>query len=769
MLFILYHWCFLINQKTYYSFSENTVWKTKINNYQYNNSIINLDKKNNIEKKIHIQGITDTSFKTQIRNIFNLDDLEKISGAIKKSDMGALLKRMKLSGYFTKIQIKSEIVNKIQNIDLDCTVMPILTNINFKNNKNLIIPEILLHKTFKDQLGKPKNFQHLHKGIKTIYQWYYTQGYHWVQINIVEESKQNNAVEIEISEGFIDSIQFKFSDKSYNVYNQDQTKSIQLIRNFLNIREHVVLNYQEIESQINELKEKKIFNSCDYTVLYSKKHAKQLDLIISVYDLPDKTAFLLGKNTSFATGIIESIESQALNSINTLFWKSFDTNRINNINLEAETIYRNTQSNLIYNSQLLVNRILTQPNFYSLKDLYEWYAKPLNFIVENSLIIRYNIHNLGKTKEYSCLRFNLPNIHKNFTLIYCKPWISLSKQQTILMQYKFIKQSFYAKNKQIKNILNSMLHSNFVFSNLLFDISKIKSKVRIKLNRNIVLKIMMESQANTYSKNSLKAHPEILFNQSSKSLNTKNNNLNTIFQSIPHRNQKTLSTLISIGTKLKYNTEESNDINWLKQGTHLTVLSKYFIPLKYIKNTIQNYHYKFANRTIIKSTLFKIFNFNEKKGWFSRQCLLLDLEIGHLSGSSSFFPYLEQFELRSPEAIRGYPNNILDLPKSFYKNSIEYHLASPNNHSLFVFIDYIKKNDRKLFPLTEDILKLLMNQCHNNHSTNKMTIGLGYQLRTPIKKLPPIRLEYSINIMKERYIHLRVTQVLSSIAIQQFH
>nr|QUE30053.1 hypothetical protein [Erythrocladia irregularis] len=768
IFFIFPLWYLLIGQKP----NNQLIYHDKsitTNIYTYKNKNVTIDK-NNVQKKIFIQGISNKIFQTQLKKSFNIDNLEKMPGYLKQIQIINLLTRMKLSGYFKKIQIKSEIVNKVQNVNIDCTIMPILKYIKLKDNKQISIPEHLVYKAFSGQIGQPKNFKLIQESIKKIYKWYYSKGYHWVQIEINQQKTQDNYIELTISEGCINSIQFKFDEQIGYLHNEEQTKCIHLLRAFLNIKEHSPLNYQYIESRLDELKNKKIFSSCDYTVIPSKNDPKTIDILISIYGFPHKTVLLVGKNTRFTAEVIESIESHILNSINTFFLKSFPSNIHREINLKNNKFTThidvgttNTIEIVEKNPQFIIDHILAQSNYYHLRDLYEWYAQPINFVIDNNLSILYNINNLNRKKDFASFRFVLPNIYKNFTLIYSKPWIDLPQKQTLSLQLKLIQQSFYEKNKQITNLISTIFDSHFVLSGLLCNIKTIQSKARIRLNKNVVIKLVIVSKGNTYRRSNLKEQKKCWTAASYQELEKKHRCYNTLLYSISSATKKTISSIFSIGVKIIYNKGESKDINWVKQGNYFTLSSKYFLPINYIKNTTHNYNYNFANRTIIKSTLYKINNFIEKKCIFTAHCFLFDIEIGWLSGSSTFFPYLEQFELSSPEAIRGYANNIIAFPKSFYKNSIEYHLVSGSNHSFFLFIDSLHKNQRSVFRLTEDIIKLLLTQKAKEESSNKMSIGIGYQLKTFIRRLPPIRIEYTINMLKEQSVTLRVTQVLSTI------
>nr|QUE28899.1 hypothetical protein [Porphyropsis coccinea] len=745
---------------------------TKQNMYAYR-----IKRDNNVTKKIIIEGINDKYFKNKMFSLFNLDYLEETQKEITKQEINKLLKTLTLSGYFKTVQIKSELLNKIQNISIKCSLMPSLTMVTLQNNKRLVIPQKFIKKVFNKQLNKPQNFQLIHQSIKKIYKWYYDKGFQWVQIHINEQQTPEDSININIFEGQINSVKFKFEDSTKNHKHKNRIKSINLIRDFLNINKGQILNSHQIESQLGELKTKKIFASCDYNVVPSRNNNKELDIIISMYDLSDRTAFLIGRNTSFTTGIIEAIESHILNSINLVFHQSIYKHRIENTTLlneeeNHEHILKNTKCveiNQKYNMNypLVLNHILTNSQLYDIQDLYEWYTKPLSFNITNNLSTKYNIQNLGTQKDYISLHFEIPNIHNNFTLIYCKPWIYLCKYQNVFLEIQLIKKSFYRKSKTFTDAFNDFFNNNLILSGSLIQTSKIRSKLKIKLSENFILKILVGAERNSYNISYLKKISEFIYNHHLNK--TQNNQINSemFWFNKPNINSNTILHGFSVETRLKYNANSIDDIDWLKEGAYITFISKFFIPLSQIDvQTSQNYTKKFAQRNILQASFFKILYLIEKKKPFNKQCFLYNTEIGHLFGSSTFFPYLEKFELKSPESIRGYTNSISEFPKLFYKQSIEYHLATPNNHSVFLFCDYIYMTHRTNFLFNNELLKLLIITHKEKQYKNKIGFGIGYQLKTSIKSLPPIRIEYAINILNERSIYFRVAQVLSNIAIK---
>lgn len=758
-----------ILQKSYLTYPPLIIPQSSYNYFQ--TSKIEKKSKYQIQKKIIIVDKGTSKLNQFIRDMFAIDELEQSDQEIGQQEINKLLTRMKTSGYFYSINIKSKIIKRQQTVTIECQSMYPLKYINIKKNKHLIIPEKIIYNLFNQQIGKPQNFRLINEALKNIYKWYYEKGYQWVNIQVTQNDKQS--IEIEINEGIINSIHFKFIGQT----EESTTKNeliLNTIRNFLDIKEKTRLNYNDIEAKLNELKQKQAFENCDYTVLKSKKKPQQLDLLFSIYELPDKTTFLVGKNTNFSPGIVETIESKIFNSINKLFKeiiyphpqrleKSFKpeeylTNIKNKSNIQLDN----------YNSQRIINKILTQQHLFSLSDLYEWYSQPVHFINSNSLGVNYNIQNIGKQREYLKIRFKVPSVYKNLILTYCKPWIGLYSKQNSLIKFKFLRQSFFSNHKKVTDLLSQIFNHKFIFLDSLSKMQTLKAKLRIQINNNWSLKETFRLESIEQRRTSIKKRSEFLFSGENKNLKNLKINLQGFSYSNSHLVHSTHSNFISIDTKLKYKFSYNHDINWSKTGSNFMVLSKYSIPY-YNQSThkLTNHYKKFSQRTILKYTFYNNFDLKKTIKIFNHQFSFFDLEIGRLFGSSTFFPWNEKFEIKFPDYTIKDKSRIPNFPKLLYRSRFEYHLGTPLNHSAFLFCNYIYSGKRLVFYRNTDIFNTVAKTADNEQKNHRLNGGIGYQLKTSIHRLPPIRIELSISDRSEMTIYFRIIEVLSSTIVHK--
>nr|YP_010337051.1 hypothetical protein MW574_pgp031 [Madagascaria erythrocladioides]UNJ16636.1 hypothetical protein [Madagascaria erythrocladioides] len=719
-----------------------------------------------------IQGIANKNFENKIRYSFNLINLEKSEGEISKQEINALITKIKLSGFFTKVQLKSEIINKTQIITINCTPQPILTEVCFTNNKSLLVSEKILKQIFVEQIGEPKNFKSIHQAINKIYKWYYDNGFQWVQIKVTEQVKSPQTIHISIFEGQIDSVQFKLPNNIFLGLNKEEKKSLKLIRQLFNLEGGKILNSKIIERGLTNLKYKNIFDNCDYNIVPSKTEAYKWNIVISLFPSPDKSIYLIGKKTSLLSEIIESIESQFLNSLNNLLWNYMKSHNIVWPQIQPKSLKKfDNIKHLIKiikskNSQSVVTNIITKPKIYFFTDLYEWYNNSSSFTLNNNIRFKYNLRNFSSLNQYLIIHFQLPNINQYTKVTYCKPWLNLSNKQTGFLKIGILQQYINIKQKNITNFLNQIFNYNFIVSQLKSQIQCLKIQFDFKLNNKLNLNYAVEIQKNRYIQESLKDKNEQLISMVLGRLNLIQREKNLIVNYESNTIKTIISDFIALNTKLTYNTNTNNDIDWLGKGIHIIFLSKYYTHYQnYLEHHLTQHDSNFSQRNVLKTTFYHTTSNNTRHS-FRRQFKMLDFEFGNLLGLPTFFPKSEIFELRSPILIKNHSSCSINYPKLFAKSNCEYHILLDKVHSVFTFMELVYNHNRESISSSQGISQLLFNNSLNNNNNTHISSGLGYQFKSPIKKVPPIRIGYSINLNQESQIFLRVGPILKISAIE---
>nr|UNJ16329.1 hypothetical protein [Boldiaceae sp.] len=729
----------------------------------------NSSNKNSIQinRKFNIKGIKNKVWLKEVKKLFKLDELEIISKEMSKEDIDNLLTKIRLSGFFKEVQLNSIIINNTQIITFNFSVNPLLLHVYLSNNKNLLISQDIVLNLFSDQIGYPKSFRKMHNAIQGIYKWYNDKGFKWVKVEILDNKKNINSVNIKISEGIINSIQFHCPYTNQTSINNNNYL-LESIRRYLKLEENIRLNYKKIEKGIEIIKNKKIVDNCDYIVNYSTKHRDEVDLIINLYNLADKATYLEGKNITLTTEIIETIEANLYNSLNFMLKNYISSSAdysINMVNIikPSSTIY----SSILYNtdnkcSVKHINSIMVNKKLYVFTDLYEWYINTPILNKNNYFKLKHYIRNLGKHQEYFNLDFEIPIINNEFNGMICIPWIYIIKKYAGDLEVEIVQKSFNLKSNSIVDVVNQLINYNFLLSRSTLNIKKLDIKFNYKTNSKVKLIKLLGLNHVDYEYKCIK-------NKNFKYSYLKTAYIKQIYKKknlflhrLPKLNKKISHDYLNINLELKYSSNDTHDINWRGKGVNLKMLSQFFIPIKTLQNFYTKHYYnKFIHKYIIKSTVY--FNYGINKLNKKKQFIISHLKIGNIFGCVNLLPIAENLELTIPYAIRGYNESYIGLPKTFYKFSLEYHKAITQLNNLFLFFDYICIVQRKLRFIKIDLNRILFaDNSLNDHKFNG-SIGLGIQFRVPIKQLPAIRLEYAINIVQNSYLHLRVATELSDV------
>nr|QUE28587.1 hypothetical protein [Porphyrostromium japonicum] len=725
--------------------------------------------KNQIQKVFVVLDEKDRETDQFIRDLFQIDNLESSKIKVRQQEINDLLAQMKLSGYFRSVSIKSKISNKQQTITIKCRSMSPLKSITILGNKSIMIPQKLILDLFRKQIDRPQNFRLINEALKGIYSWYYNKGYQWVNITVKQDDE--TSIGLQIAEGIIDSIRFKVINYDNESVTNNSFYLMREVRNFLDIKEGDKLNYNEIEARLEELKQKKIFASCDYAVMESKNKPTQLDLLISIYELADKTTLLFGQNNNFRPGVVEIIESRIFNSINSLFKESsYQLGQTISGRTRQATRMKKVSSIPIYgyNDQEIMNEILTNQKIFVLGDLHEWYANPVHFINSSNLSIDHSIQNMNQQGEFLKVRFRVPSMYKHFMLAYCKPWLTFYRQQTNLVKIKMLQKSFYSDKKRMTEWFNQIFNHKFIFLDSLSVVKAVKAKLKTQLGKDWRLKQTFELEFVKQKRTSIRKRHEFLFNRTIDSLIQSEINPNIFVYSNPQIVNYTHCNFLSVDTKLKYKFNHEYDIDWSKTGSNFVFLSRYSFPFNgNLERTQTSYYKKFSQRSVLKYTAYKHFNVLEKQKTLGKHFIFLDLEVGNLAGSSTFFPWMEKFEIKFPDYILQDKKALPNFPKLFYKARCEYHLGSPEKHSLFFFHNYIFASERKIFYRNSEVASMVSRNTNSHYKSARIYFGIGYQIKTSIRRLPPIRVECHVCKQSETRVCFKIVEVLSSTAVHK--
>nr|YP_009402670.1 hypothetical protein [Compsopogon caeruleus]ARX96026.1 hypothetical protein [Compsopogon caeruleus] len=729
-------------------------------NYKYVDCNSNTQCKTIINRKFNIKGINNPIWQNEIKTIFNLNELEKIQGEMTQTDISYLINNLSASGFFEGIQLKTIIISNIQIITLKLKLNPLLLNINFLSNSNLLIPQNLLIDYFSDQIGYPKSLKKIHNSIQSIYNWYHKHGFKWVKIEIKNSHHSNNSIDIKISEGIINSIQFKNSLLVSNIISLSSYKQlINCLRKNLNLEEDELINENKIEKSIDFIKNKNIVDNCEYKVIFSNKYLNKVDIIIHVYSLPDKVTYLIGKNITLTTDLIDTIEANLFNSINrtmsNYIWNNLQKHSIkiamNNINIASKI---NSFLLYTYNHNLIdiIKSIINDRKSHIFIELYEWYISPTRLNTNNSIKLRQYIRNLGKQQEYFHLDLEIPTVNQEFYSTLYFPWLYFFKKSSSELQLKILQYFEVIKNSPLTELLNQFTNSNFLLNNSILKIKSIEIILKHLINNNIETNTKISTNIINNKYNIIKSQE-----YKQKILNSKYQYKYTPKPCVVYRIKKNMSYEYIRGSlDLKYKSYKNHSNIYQYKQFYIQLISDFFLPLKIFNFNLSKLEYsKFTQKLILKSTFYIKQQISKIEN--HQTIFISNIEIGSLLGSATLLPPIEDFCLTIPNSIRGYNETYISLPKTFYKINLEYHKPFTNINNFFIFFDYTYIIARKSKFINSDITKVLFSNNYLDKSKINSSTGIGLQVKLSIKQIPAIRLEYGINISKEIHSHLRVS------------
>lgn len=138
--------------------------------------------------------------------------------------------------------------------------------------------------------------------------------------------------------------------------------------------------------------------------------------------------------------------------------------------------------------------------------------------------------------------------------------------------------------------------------------------------------------------------------------------------------------------------------------------------------------------------------------------LYCESELLTFIGRVESLPFSERFLVIGPDIIRGYNEEVFQFPFKFAKVKLEYHIKLASYNAIFIFLDYAQNINwqRKFHNYSDNLLFSPYSSNRFNEFQTRLGYGIGLQINTPIKQIPPLRLEYGYNIHNGKCLHLRL-------------
>nr|YP_010986206.1 hypothetical protein NDC12_pgp012 [Polyopes affinis]WOL37124.1 hypothetical protein [Polyopes affinis] len=606
-----------------------------------------------------------------------------------------LLQKLRSSGYISCIKIFNFNTPEYKYVTVNLTVNPIVQKITILNYKKLKIPKRFLRYVFKEQLGMPKNYNLINNSLRSIYIWYKSRGFAWVNIQLVEQDSLNlNTISLKIMEGTVKDV--KLICPINKIYNPKLNNILELlIKKQLGIYPGSILNVKRIEAGIKYLTNLNLIEDCNYIV-----NTNRADLIVVIkYNISkNRTKYFYNYNLIFKN---HSTYRQIYNLLNKclLYIKSFNQSIIN------------IQKFYLYSSITQMDQYLgfTYKLYYIKNNINNIF---INLAVARKYpqfkIIFYYPYVYNQTKILSHLIIDLYN--KVIKSYLCSPFLLLQLDE-------------FNKN-QASNLLSYINNYIFTLKHNLFNIINIYEKG-----------LAIDSK---YSKTNLYIK-DYQVNQSMVRVSLPKTKIFHITKLLKYIRYNYIYLQISI----VYNNLYFD--NYLKSGKLLQIHSKLFTCItKNYSSTCHQLNYLGHN---IQIKYLQIFNLPKIFAYIYYHTFTIFSECHLLVNSQKYKNILNQSYNNKHIYFKGSYKK--SFPSCFlYLFNIEHHISKFKYMSIYCFWNYITYlyNEKQHNPYIKTI---------NNIFTSEIIVGSGIKFYIPLKKLPNIRLEYSIDNRGKHFLKLR--------------
>nr|YP_010336876.1 hypothetical protein MW559_pgp010 [Stylonema alsidii]UNJ15282.1 hypothetical protein [Stylonema alsidii] len=446
-------------------------------NIEVNTTTEYLEKLNNIlNDKIHsitLENISDFYTFRKLNSSFGFSLLENNQTNHARKSIISLINKLRLSGYFSQIHLESKTYKNTIIFFLELKLNPILNEIEFTNTQSLLIDHQKLKLYSYNLIGYPNSLTQLKLLSHQIKHWYKCRGYQWVHVKIYDqEFSTSNKVYYDIIEGILDRITYKICPLIGHEINKNVALErfipIDLVNEILytHLKNGQPPTLFNIEKAMLALKDTRFFYNFYYDVNFIHL-TKNIELIIHFVPYRDHEI----------QAIIDKIIQKI--SLTHLYEKRIEE-LIKKDYLPKHNLYK---TSLFLSQDLQINSIdnLTNRYIYGIKNQYTAENMLLNFNIQNLLYdIELGLDENFHLNQYHSQIYFFENLHyfrHNFDFINFT-----FQEKNTSSQFDFSYDSPLNVNKKLWNLLATRIFNNLTLvksENHQFTFNNIISKKRL--------------------------------------------------------------------------------------------------------------------------------------------------------------------------------------------------------------------------------------------------------------------------------------------------
>nr|ARO91180.1 hypothetical protein [Flintiella sanguinaria] len=687
-------------------------------------------------KEIHFLGIDQPDIITNIKKQFNLYSLESNLQKISSNTLKTLSQQMMASRTFEKVKIIDYCFFSKNKQLIFIYVKPnlYLKKIIVQNSSLLKMKKLFLEKIFFSDINSLLNSKKLTDNLHSLVDWYYDQGYPWIKMKLSYLS--NNILNLYISEKRVKEIDIveEMLLNEQDIDKQVNRKKIlmkkipsNLILKSLNLYSGATLNINSLDSNINNLKEKRILDTCRYEIDSLDYNKNLLKVSLYISSLPDNSTYVLYRNIKLNKKIINELNSLLESSMEYVLGCTY-VNKIYTL----YDLYKSFIINTSFNESILINRFyyktcLEPKSFnaflFALLEWNKWYNFSTLDTIDSGWALRHNLRHLDGKNKSLVFDFSLPFSNNLIEFFYKDPWFLIGNDYagTFNFHYysKLVSRNYDMFSKILSLFKEKVLQETdrYVFDSILPYVNQKGFLFQIK--HNLLTNFYVEE---IFRKNELVRY---YFNLTDTQSIFYLNQLRGLVSFTRHF-CKIQKALIDDTKRIKiiFSYDASYDLNWVTRGTSLN----FQIFNIYMSNYVNYPYYSGIKKTLINHFSFHQFiylplisdNFFNTKNF-----LILNIDLKHFFDDLIRYIEKDDHNNKLPEyqSAEYFTENII-----YYKIRFEYHKKIKSLLSFFVSLTY------KYIPSSIKI----------SSSSKRFSLGLGLQIKIPIKKVPPLCITYDI-------------------------
>nr|YP_010335892.1 hypothetical protein MW631_pgp010 [Chroothece richteriana]UNJ14298.1 hypothetical protein [Chroothece richteriana] len=727
-----------------------------------------LNRKHNI---IGIQNISNNYLFNKLNTTFNFIKITQDPTKNFRLALLSLVNTLQVSGYFSLINLTYNTYKNNVIFHLNLEVNPILDEMEFLEIQNLLIPTSIINTYSQELVGYPKSLTQLNLLANQIKHWYSSRGYKWIHIYIQNNTKKSNKIYIKIIENILTKVTYKVCPLVQHKINPGT-----FLHNFIPIKFcneilapylkiGSVPNLHAIENAMRILKSTHFFYNSYYDINFTRDKST-LEIIIHFIPYRDNNINLSIDKSIIKLDAINLSEKRFENLINKFIDKSTNKNP-NIISLNDPTYpfclfnqYIYSQDSKIFPKELFLHSL---PKSYlwddnlGVDENHEFHRQHCKIDCD------YNLRYLGKDYAYCYFNYSEKDFVAQYNFSYDNAILLKKKTSVPSTVYLFNLLTSIDFQDTLYKLKKQIYQKYIVLNNIEIKRDGVELYWKRKFNNGIDFTSTLGNRKITYTHLNLKRSlssfyflkdqfPSLLISKINARKNFRFNLAKELYRTITqHFNIYNISFQLPFVDNIYHPTNGNfTQIDFMQFSPNSNIRENYAFLGKTLTNTLYFFkHITYLRTRPIYSNL-------------GYHMFLFKVFLGKINSNEIAFCLSDRIKYQRYILEYSQLPQFYKLSTYFYEFLTEYHCRLFTYSNPIVFIKILKDS-----PLLEEYpFPHIQGELFYSNRLNLSTIstgkylGIGWEFRTIIAKIPPIRLEFIHSFHGKNTLSLRVIPYL---------